>query len=236
MRRRGISKMLLVPLTAVGLLCGGVTADSAPAYVAPHGLELSGRWSVDTGLIGRQYWQFSAEPEAPVDTSSIGYGPEASLVTTVVGTSLTVVETYYTKAEYHGAIVGEHAGAVLTLHGTLSLNAQGEPEAKGTFTSSVKLATNAPPEEAWGGHDLFEPERGTTTSGAVIAAKCVVPRVKGKTLGQAEKAIVKAHCAVGTVKRTRSRHVKSGTVISQGQVAGKSLAHGSKVSLLVSKG
>jgi hypothetical protein len=66
--------------------------------------------------------------------------------------------------------------------------------------------------------------------------KCLVPNVKGKPLASAEKAIVKAHCAVGKVKKSRSSHVKKGRVVSQSAGAGKSLPSGTKVNLVVSKG
>jgi hypothetical protein len=74
---------------------------------------------------------------------------------------------------------------------------------------------------------------GPASSGA---AKCLVPALKGKTLAAAEKAITKAHCAVGKVKKVRSSHVKKGSVVSQGTAAGKSLPGGTKVGLEVSKG
>jgi hypothetical protein len=73
-------------------------------------------------------------------------------------------------------------------------------------------------------------------SGGGTAEKCVVPNVKGKPLASAEKAITKAHCAVGKVKKARSSRVKKGRVVSQGTGAGKSLPAGTKVSLVVSKG
>jgi hypothetical protein len=75
-----------------------------------------------------------------------------------------------------------------------------------------------------------------STGGTGGTAKCVVPRLKGKTFASAEKAIVKAHCAVVKVKKVRSKHVKKGVVLSQGTGAGTSLPEGTKVSLVVSKG
>ena len=68
------------------------------------------------------------------------------------------------------------------------------------------------------------------------STKCVVPSLKGKKLAAAEKALLKAHCAVGKVKKANSRHVKKGSVISQSQAAGKSLSKGTKVAFVVSKG
>ena len=76
----------------------------------------------------------------------------------------------------------------------------------------------------------------TATGSGSGGSKCVVPSLKGKTLVAAEKAITKAHCALGKVKKVKSSHVKKGRIVSQGAGAGKSLPSGAKVSLVVSKG
>jgi hypothetical protein len=65
---------------------------------------------------------------------------------------------------------------------------------------------------------------------------CVVPNVAGKTLAAAKTALANAHCAVGTVTQAASTKVPKGDVISQSPAAGKQLAYGSKVSLVVSSG
>jgi PASTA domain len=74
-----------------------------------------------------------------------------------------------------------------------------------------------------------------TTSTTTTTTNCVVPNVKNKTLGAAEKAITTAHCKVGKIKKERSKHVKKGRVISESPKAGKSLPSGTKVNLTVSK-
>jgi hypothetical protein len=66
--------------------------------------------------------------------------------------------------------------------------------------------------------------------------QCVVPKVKGKTLRAAKRAIKSHHCAVGKVRRAASRKVKKGHVISQKPRAGRHLRHGAKVNLVVSTG
>ncbi len=76
----------------------------------------------------------------------------------------------------------------------------------------------------------------SSSSGGGGSAACKVPRVLGKTQAGAEKAIRKAGCNVGPIKRKRSSHVKKGVVISQGVSPGKSLASGAKIGLVVSKG
>jgi hypothetical protein len=65
---------------------------------------------------------------------------------------------------------------------------------------------------------------------------CIVPKVKGKGLKAAERAIKSHACRVGKVKHAFSTHVTKGRVISQRPTPGKRLAHGAKVNLVVSKG
>jgi alpha-tubulin suppressor-like RCC1 family protein len=67
-------------------------------------------------------------------------------------------------------------------------------------------------------------------------ARCVVPKVKGKKLAAAKKAITKAHCSVGKITKAFSKKVKKGRVISQKPRPGTTLPAASLVALRVSKG
>ena len=65
---------------------------------------------------------------------------------------------------------------------------------------------------------------------------CVVPKVKGKRLNVARRAI-KAHgCRVGEIKRVFSAKVTRGHVTSQKPRPGRRLRKGSKISIVVSRG
>jgi hypothetical protein len=66
--------------------------------------------------------------------------------------------------------------------------------------------------------------------------KCVVPNVKRKPLATAKRRIVAAHCRTGKVTKAKSKTVPKGRVIAQKPAAGKKLAPGSKVNLVVSGG
>ena len=68
------------------------------------------------------------------------------------------------------------------------------------------------------------------------AATCKVPRTKGLKLANAQKALRRAHCRVGRIKRVRSRKVRRGRVLSTSPRAGRKLRGGAKVELFVSKG
>jgi hypothetical protein len=65
---------------------------------------------------------------------------------------------------------------------------------------------------------------------------CVVPNVKRKPLAAAKRKITAAHCRTGKVAKARSKSVPKGRVVSQTPKAGKTLAAGAKVNLVVSRG
>jgi beta-lactam-binding protein with PASTA domain len=71
---------------------------------------------------------------------------------------------------------------------------------------------------------------------ATFKVLCVVPKLKGKTLRAAKRALKKAHCSPGKVTKAFSAKVRKGRVLSQKRRPGKKLAAGSKVKLAVSKG
>jgi hypothetical protein len=75
-----------------------------------------------------------------------------------------------------------------------------------------------------------------TATFSLIPKTCVVPKVKGKTLSAAKRAIKAHHCSAGRVRHAASRKVKKGHVISQKPKPGSRLKHGAKVNLVVSKG
>jgi hypothetical protein len=65
--------------------------------------------------------------------------------------------------------------------------------------------------------------------------KCKVPRVVGKRLPTARRAIIRSRCRVGRVRRARSRKAR-GKVLSQSPRAGVRRARGTRVNLVVSRG
>jgi len=65
------------------------------------------------------------------------------------------------------------------------------------------------------------------------AARCVVPRLLGKTLPGARAALRRSRCAVGRIRRVRSRRV--GRVVAQSPRAGVRRARGTRVNLSVGR-
>jgi hypothetical protein len=66
--------------------------------------------------------------------------------------------------------------------------------------------------------------------------RCVVPKLRGKTLRAARAAIRRGSCRMGRVRRRFSSTVKAGRVVAQRPRAGARLAANARVHLVVSKG
>jgi hypothetical protein len=75
-----------------------------------------------------------------------------------------------------------------------------------------------------------------TTTPPPAKPGCTVPKLKGKTLKAAKKALTKANCGAGKVSRKRSRTIHKGRVVSTTPKAGKKLANNSKVKITLSRG
>jgi alpha-tubulin suppressor-like RCC1 family protein len=75
-----------------------------------------------------------------------------------------------------------------------------------------------------------------TTGSVLKVGNCVVPGVVGKALRAAKRALVRAHCSVGKVRRAYSARLAAGRVLSQRPRRGRRLAFGAKVRLVVSRG
>jgi beta-lactam-binding protein with PASTA domain len=60
--------------------------------------------------------------------------------------------------------------------------------------------------------------------------------VVGQKLAKAKSRIARAHCRVGKITRKHSSARKKGKVIGQSPRAGRRLANGAKVNLVVGKG
>jgi len=66
--------------------------------------------------------------------------------------------------------------------------------------------------------------------------RCQVPKLKSKKAKAAKKAVRRSECKLGKVKRRASKKVPKGKVISQTPKAGKQVAAGAKVAIVVSSG
>jgi hypothetical protein len=174
-----------------------------------------------------------------VAQSAAGTTTGATGMFTTVGASLTVFKTGSGSGTVTSSPAGINCGATCShryAHGTL-ITLSATPSAGSSFTGwsgggcsgtgTCQVTTNA---------DTAVTATFTLNPPPPPPTPCVVPKLKGKTLSAAKRAI-KAHaCSVGKVKQAASRTVKKGHVISQKPKPGSRLKHGAKVNLVVSRG
>src|SRR5579862_4674672 len=118
-------------------------------------------------------------------------------------------------------------GTAIEVPGSATLNS-------GAFASVNSVSCAAPGDCAAGGHY----SDGSSHNQAFVVnstSPCVVPKVIGKTLSAAKKALTAASCSVGKI-RTVYAKAKRGRVVAQHPKPGTHLKHGGKVALTVSKG
>jgi hypothetical protein len=65
--------------------------------------------------------------------------------------------------------------------------------------------------------------------------KCVVPKLSGKTLSAAKKALTKANCKLGKVKKKTIKKGKAGRVLKQSRKKNAVYPAGTKVDLTIGK-
>jgi IPT/TIG domain/PASTA domain len=132
-------------------------------------------------------------------------------------------------------------GTAVTITGT-NLNAAsavkfGTVPASGfTVESETQITAFAPPSTKVGTVDVtvttVAGTSATTRSDQFTYQGCVVPKLKGKKVKAAKKAIRQANCKLGTIQR---RNGKPGRVIRQKPKPGKVLAPRTKVNLVVGR-
>jgi len=185
-----------------------------------------------TGLVPGTTYQFRLVAKGAGGTTNGSVG-----MFTTLGVSLTITES----GTGGGTVTSSPAG--ISCPGT-TCSARFAHGASVTLTATAGTGSEF---QGWsgGGCSGTATCNVTMTSDTAVTAffshnppptKCVVPKVKGKTLSAAKRAI-KAHaCSVGKVTHASSRKVKKGHVISQKPKPGSRLKHGAKVSLVVSRG
>jgi hypothetical protein len=246
-RRLGLAAIPLIVLCAVLMGAAGASAEEPGASLAlsgvPATITIPSTFTLDvSGSTGGAshafiYAVYGPAPCAANLEAQLAAGPSEVL------TRLEIDE-----------------GSSPGLTGAFAIQVQGIGEvasSPGQYTVCVFMEASAEPEavEALEEEQLIAAASGTFTvlpsltgvfPGGNLAlllgihraagTRCVVPRVRGRELAPARRLLLRAHCAVGRVRRARSRHVRRGRVISQNRRAGRALPDHAKVSLLISSG
>lgn len=145
----------------------------------------------------------------------------------VVGAELLSTGTVPIDAAYSGDAVHSPSTSSTTVCDGTSTLCGGATGGSGTGSGGTGVGTSGGGGTGVGASD-------GSGGGQPVLGRCVVPKLKGKTLIQARHLLARAHCALGKVaKPQRSRRHKLGPFIvgSQRPAAGSELAVGAKVAL-----
>jgi hypothetical protein len=203
---------------AVTFSSGGGCSNSAATFTMTSGTTAC---QVKFGQAGSA--NYSA---APTITESVAATKASqSISVTKHAPSSAVVGSHFTVAA-----VGGSSGNAVTFSGGGACSNSG---ATFTMTSATGTCT-VRYDQAGNGNYNAAPE--VTETVMALPAPCVVPKVKGKTLKAAKRALRRHSCSLGRVKHAFSNRVRKGRVISQKPRRGRHLKHGAKVGLIISKG
>ena len=121
--------------------------------------------------------------------------------------------------------------AVSTLTGPTTTPGSNELRLNGTLTRNPDSGSTTDPggTQQPGTDGQVVGDQPQTTS-----KRCLVPRLRGLRLRGARRALRRANCRLGTVRRRASRRTP-GTVIAQGRRAGRRLPAGSPVSVVLAR-
>jgi FG-GAP-like repeat/PASTA domain len=169
-------------------------------------------------LLGRGDGSFSAKVD-----SAVGRGPASIAIVDLNGDH---------KSDLATANAGANTVTALSNRGDGHVQARTEVR---TGSQPVGLAFGDLSGD--GKPDLVTADEGANAVSVLVntTVSCKVPRVTKKALPAAKRAIARAHCRVGTMRRTSSR-IKRGRVISQNPKPGTVMPAGGRVNLVVSRG
>lgn len=186
--------------------------------------------ATQTGVRG--FGAIFLDVESP-NTSSIGYfdaeGHNLATLFAPTGSN--------SQAEFLGALFDpEMAAKVRITSGTAALGPnEGAADIVALDDFAYAEPGALPPTPTTNPPTAANPAESTSATAPTSQPECVVPKLKGKRLRAAKKALRSAHCGVGKVTGKKSTIIGSGRVIKQKPKTKTTLPAGSKVALTVSK-
>jgi hypothetical protein len=166
------------------------------------------------------------------------YNPAPEVTESVTATKASQSITV-TKHAPSSAVVGSHFTVAATGGGSgnaVTFSSGGACSNSGaTFTMTSATGTCTVRYDQAGSSN-YNAAPGITETVNALPPQCVVPKLKGKRVKAAKRALKAHSCSLGKVKRVFSSRVKKGRVISQRPRPGRHLRHGSKIRLVISKG
>jgi hypothetical protein len=221
-----IPSVLNVFETAIPVQAGDLIGNNDTNATAVHDACV-----FETGIEGDQYGYFSGS--LPVGEAFETEGSSANFRPNVSATLLPL-PTVTAIAPASGPIGG---GTSVVINGSSFFRVRqvsfGRTPASFSIGSEGQITAIAPASTHVGAAAVsVTTDAGTASSATPFLYKgCTVPKLQGKKLGAARKALKKAGCKAGKVKKAPGVTGKTGKVVKQGRKPGKVLPPGTAVNL-----
>jgi streptogramin lyase len=235
---------------APGALAGAITEFPIPTAISgPNGITAGpdgNLWFTEEGTIGR-ITPSGTITEFPIPTArsaahGITAGPDGNLWFTDnygkiwrITPSGTITEFPFSTAgsDPYGITAGPDGNLWFTEYTHEKI---GRITPSDTITEFPIPTANSNPTEITAGPDgnLWFTEFDAGKIGRITLAgttKCLVPKLKGKTLTQAKRLLTRSHCRLGKVTQAKKHRKHKLVVVSQKPGAGKTLPSGAKVAV-----
>jgi hypothetical protein len=228
---------------AVGFDAGATTTPNSGASIVNYGWDWGDGSSSSSGSSPTAVHTYAAPGTrlvTVVATDSAGAGGAQFLSVTTRNLSVTAVNGRITSAPAGISCAGSCSANVLD-GATISLTAT--PASGFAFTgwagdcsgqgATCVLTMNAARSAA---ASFTSTAPAPPPPAAPASVRCVVPKVRGRTVAAAAAALKAAHCSLGRRASAYSRTVRKGRIVSQSASPGALRAAGSPVNVVVSKG
>lgn len=231
---RAAASAMAVSAVAVGLICGAsvFAATPQPGSFSGSTSQAEGKVTFTVPAAGGTVLGFAAEmtatctkQDAPTQVVEVGLTPKPSILVRENGFSYAGPFSFYSDSKPIGSGKGTVSGSFVS-----DQVATGSMRFPWNFSSNAGLLSGYHCDT---GKVTFQASRSVDT--AATASGCSVPRLKGKKLKVAKRAVRRANCRVGKVVRRHSQ-VKRGRLIRQRPRPGTQRGVGAPVKLIVSRG
>jgi hypothetical protein len=221
-----------------------ITSGSSSVTAFTPGLAVDPATSGDTTRVGLTYYSMPVTPcdhvTCRIDAGFVSSGDGGRTWSAPVQLDDRPMELSWLPVTSQGSMLGDYIATSFAGAYAVPVFALASPPDPGLeqaiYAARLPVPPLTPPPAPAPPPPPVSPPPTSPTPPTGSAVRCVVPRLRGKTLALARRRLAAAHCRVGRIIRVYSRSVRRNRVVRVSPHAGTRLAAGARVTLIVSRG